>query len=296
MNSAKKYIRVPVLEVLPTALESQKIYNHWRKMLSNLLVALGVPSSSPSSRSKPSSESSSSVGPPPSFSSGSGSDSGSSSSAVVAPTNGDFDKLAVTCGYVSPDVFALIEHYSTYEDAMQALDKLYRKRKNVIYARHLLATAYQEANETVTDFRGKLLSLARDCAFATVTAEQHQEESVRDALIAGLRSPKIRLRLLEDDELTLDQAVTIADSLERAQKFSSSYESGSINSAPVLRERTYSIEYSLEVSAANITYGHPGSSRHFLEVPVTIVETKNKVIRISIIIFGKKTSFTKDGR
>ena len=190
--SQEKYIRVPVLEVLPGAQDSQKIFNHWEKMLDNFLtaVAASVPSTSSSS---------------------------SSSSLTI-------NKLAILNGYLSPDIYALIEHLTTYETAIEALRKLYKKNKNVIYARHLLATTSQESGESATDYSQRLLLLAKDCVFEAVTAEQHKSEAVRDALIAGLKSPNVRLRLLENDDLTLEKAIQIADSLERAQLFSSSFE------------------------------------------------------------------------
>ena len=190
--SQEKYIRVPVLEVLPGAQDSQKIFNHWEKMLDNFLtaVAASVPSTSSSS---------------------------SSSSLTI-------NKLAILNGYLSPDIYALIKHLTTYETAIEALRKLYKKKKNVIYARHLLVTTSQESGESATDYSQRLLLLAKDCVFEAVTAEQHKSEAVRDALIAGLKSPNVRLRLLENDDLTLEKAIQIADSLERAQLFSSSFE------------------------------------------------------------------------
>ena len=94
---------------------------------------------------------------------------------------------------------------------MTALGKLYRKKENIIYARHLLAVASQDQGETIIDFSQKLLTLSRDCAYAAVTAMEHTDQAVLNALIAGLRSPAIRQHLLENDELTLDKAIQIAD-------------------------------------------------------------------------------------
>ena len=188
-----KYLRVPVLEVLPSSQDSQKIFNHWEKMLNNFFTAAGASSTETST---------------------------SSSTASSTTLN----KLAILTGYISPDVYALIEQHETYAGAIDALRKLYKKKKNVVYARHLLATAKQDAGEAVTDFSQRLLTLARDCAFDEVTAEAHKNEAVRDALITGIYSSNIRLRLLEHEDLELDKAIQIADSLERAHASSSSYE------------------------------------------------------------------------
>ncbi|XP_077971774.1 uncharacterized protein LOC144425880 [Styela clava] len=108
---------------------------------------------------------------------------------------------------------------------MVILRKHYQRKKNIIYARHTLATRIQLSSETISEFSQALRSLAKDCNFKAVSAEQLREEALRDALITGLCSANIRQRLLEYDELSLEKAIQIAaDSLERAEKFSHSYQ------------------------------------------------------------------------
>ena len=64
-----------------------------------------------------------------------------------------------------------------------------------------------------------LLSLlAKECEFQAVTAAQYQEESIRDAFIAGIQSNEVRPRLLEEKTLTLDDMYNKAILLESAQK------------------------------------------------------------------------------
>jgi len=55
------------------------------------------------------------------------------------------------------------------------------------------------------------------------TAEQHKNEAIRDAFIAGLKSNSIRQRLLERRELDMETAFDNARSLEMAEKQSQSY-------------------------------------------------------------------------
>lgn len=196
-GSHEKYIRVPTLEILPSAQDSMKVFNHWEKMLNNFITAV---------------ETSTTQAP---------SNSGENPPALV------LDKLAILTGYVSPDVYALFEHLDTFIAAIDLLKSLYRKKKNIIYARHLLAIAKQDPGKSITEFSQELLMLARDCSFEAVTADEYRREAVRDSLITGLQSSTIRLRLLEHDDLTLEKAIKIAESMEQAQKFSSSYQSPS---------------------------------------------------------------------
>uniref|UniRef100_A0A2C9K8P8 EF-hand domain-containing protein n=1 Tax=Biomphalaria glabrata TaxID=6526 RepID=A0A2C9K8P8_BIOGL len=60
--------------------------------------------------------------------------------------------------------------------------------KNEVFARHKLATCRQEQGQSIDAFLQKLRSLSKDCNFKAVTAEQHREESIRDAFITGIAS------------------------------------------------------------------------------------------------------------
>ena len=50
------------------------------------------------------------------------------------------NELNLLNNYVSPVVFEFISECSTYEEAIKILNDLYDKPKNIIFARHLLAT------------------------------------------------------------------------------------------------------------------------------------------------------------
>nr|XP_039268300.1 uncharacterized protein LOC120343231 [Styela clava] len=186
-TSDEKLIRVPVLDVLPNEVGALKVFSHWDRMLTNYLTAV---------------------------------ESNRSSGGVSRQIN----KCAIMGGYLSPDVFSFVEDVDVYDEAMVILRKHYQRKKNIIYARHTLATRIQLSSETISEFSQALRSLAKDCNFKAVSAEQHREEALRDALITGLCSANIRQRLLEYDELSLEKNIQIADSLERAEKFSHSYQ------------------------------------------------------------------------
>ncbi|KAI5721077.1 hypothetical protein M8J77_015726 [Diaphorina citri] len=95
---------------------------------------------------------------------------------------------------------------ATYTGALSALEALYVKPKNVIYARHCLATRQQNTGETVDQYLQVLKHISKDCKFEPVTAQLYKEEYIRDAFISGLSSARIRQRLLENTTLTLDEA------------------------------------------------------------------------------------------
>ena len=75
--------------------------------------------------------------------------------------------------------------------------------------------------------------LTGDCNFAAVTAIEHRAAFVRDAFIMGMRNVGMRTRLLENQTLTLDQAVQQARSLEQAARNAESYVSPTVRVDPV---------------------------------------------------------------
>jgi len=98
------------------------------------------------------------------------------------------------------------------------LKAAYIKKKNNVYARHLLVSSHQQPGEFVTEYAQTLKALAKECTFGAVTADEYWAKLTRDTFINGLSSPFIRQMILEKDELNLVQAVELADGLDHAQK------------------------------------------------------------------------------
>ena len=145
------------------------------------------------------------------------------------------NKLRLLCAYVSANVYEMIEDCETYDAAIQKLRGIYVKSPNIVFARHLLATRKHKPEETLQDFLHALHTLSKDCNLRNVTAEEYRQELVRDAFINGLSSHHIRQRLLENAELSVDQAYKSALSLQLAQEHSAAYFSEGKLSAAVAR-------------------------------------------------------------
>lgn len=132
-------------------------------------------------------------------------------------------KLQLLTNHVSAKIYSFISECATYESAMTTLQNIYVKPRNIIYARHMLATRKQQSEEDVDAYIRALKLMAKECEFGKVDAETNKNDCVRDAFIAGIRSNKIRQRLLENMSLTLDNAYNQALSLEIAEISSQSY-------------------------------------------------------------------------
>jgi len=132
----------------------------------------------------------------------------------------EVNKKRVVMNCLSPGVYPHVEEAETYDMIVQTLKALYVKKKNNVYARHLLASRRQGSDESISELLHVLKGLATDCSFSDVTAETYREELTRDAFINGLASA-VRQRLLEKEELSLNQAFKLADNLGRVHRYSS---------------------------------------------------------------------------
>ena len=70
----------------------------------------------------------------------------------------------------------------------------------------MLVSRLQGSDESISEFLHVLKGLAKDCAFSDVAADVYREELTRDVFINGLASSAVRHRLLETEELSLNQA------------------------------------------------------------------------------------------
>lgn len=133
------------------------------------------------------------------------------------------DKFRSIINFISADVFEYVEECTNYIEVIDTLTRLYIKTPNKIFARYELATRKQKPNESLDEFLEELRKLGKHGNFEAVTAEVYRSEMIRDSFINGLSSNYIRQSLLENAELTLDQAYQQARTLHIAQKNSEAY-------------------------------------------------------------------------
>ena len=139
------------------------------------------------------------------------------------------DKLKTLIHFLSPPVYKFVSGCSDYDTAVCTLKSLYIQPKNEIFSRYLLATCKQNTHESLDQFIQKLRNLAKDCNFKPVSAEQNQEDAIRDAFISGLLSNHIRQRLLEHKTLDARTAFDQAKALDFAQQQSRCFTQTSTN-------------------------------------------------------------------
>ena len=83
---------------------------------------------------------------------------------------------------------------------------------NPVFARFKFNNEVQGV-QTLEQFFTRLRTLAKDCNYG------EEEDMIRDRIVFGVASPKIREKLInEGDKLTLDRAIQISQSHEYAQQ------------------------------------------------------------------------------
>lgn len=143
--------------------------------------------------------------------------------------------LLLWVGEKGRDIF---NTWTVTEDAAKELKTYYDgfeayvlPKKNTIFARYKFHEKVQGANESLEQFATELKLLVKDCAYA------NEDEMVRDRIVFGIQSAKVREKLLSaGSELTLDKAMDIARSHELAQAQTRTIE-GNVGSTTSAREQ-----------------------------------------------------------
>eukprot|EP00118_Oscarella_pearsei_P022042 m.251331 g.251331 ORF g.251331 m.251331 type:complete len:156 (+) comp40334_c0_seq6:269-736(+) len=98
-------------------------------------------------------------------------------------------------------------------DVVQKFDDHFLSTINVTLERHLFFVRDQEVGETIDRYVLALRTLAKTCEFSTLT-----DALIRDRLVCGLRDHKVRERLLQTSNLTLQKVIDTCRALETARK------------------------------------------------------------------------------
>ena len=99
-----------------------------------------------------------------------------------------------------------------YEQIVAHFNAHFCPKKNIDFERYKFMNCSQEGLP-VMDYVTKLRKMAADCEFDTL-----EDSLVKTRLICGIKSDKLRKRLLQENALTLDKAIEMCISHEEVQK------------------------------------------------------------------------------
>ena len=100
-------------------------------------------------------------------------------------------------------------------------------KKNTTYERYLFNTCIQDGR-TFDAFLVDLRNTAKTCKFGDIT-----DSLIKDRIVCGLDDKTVRERLLRDNELTLDKAISIAKPVEVSKSHIKALEGKQVESAEV---------------------------------------------------------------
>ena len=106
-----------------------------------------------------------------------------------------------------------------FDSLIEALEKIYTKKKNVFATRNKLLSCRQSSNENVKTYLQRLNNLAKHCKFTRPSSvEQNRAEWVSQQFISGLVSREMRHKILERELTDPEEVYSLADVLERSQR------------------------------------------------------------------------------
>ena len=101
----------------------------------------------------------------------------------------------------------------TLQQVYDVFDQQFLPNRNVIYERHVFRKEAQRPGETIDVFATRLRGLVRTCEYGSL-----QDEMIRDQIVDKCLSHRLRCHLLREQGLTLQSALTIARSMEDADR------------------------------------------------------------------------------
>ncbi|UYV71623.1 hypothetical protein LAZ67_8003894, partial [Cordylochernes scorpioides] len=97
------------------------------------------------------------------------------------------------------------EAYPSIKEMLDMLSKHFKPFKNIIQIRNNFFTSVQKKGQGITEFVTELKQLAQECEF-----EELAESLIRDRFIIGMIDQEVKKKLLEDPQLTLPKAISVA--------------------------------------------------------------------------------------
>jgi len=134
--------------------------------------------------------------------------------------------LLHTAGSAVQDIFDTLENTgNTYDQAKTKLNTYFTPYENKSYNRHMFRKEIQKEGESVSSFATRLRQLSVGCGYT----DAQVPDFIRDQIIDNCRSEKLQIKLLAQRDLTLDQALAIAQAMESAETCAAQMKGSQVN-------------------------------------------------------------------
>ena len=130
-------------------------------------------------------------------------------------------KVSTMITLLPPRIYALLKDIVSpekpkdkkFDELVAALQKQLDPPPLTIAERFRFHRRHQHEGESINTFCAELKKLARYCDFG-----ENLTDSLRDRFVCGLNNDAIQKRLLAEEKLTLDKAISVATAMETASK------------------------------------------------------------------------------
>ena len=129
-------------------------------------------------------------------------------------------RLATLCSVMGKDYLEIFLNLELTPDetasvisSLKALEAYFKPKTNVVYERFLFNSATQSSEEGIDEFVNRLRKMASPCKYGALT-----DKMIRDRIIIGVQDKATKLRLLKEEELDLNKALSICRSNEVTSK------------------------------------------------------------------------------
>jgi len=153
-------------------------------------------------------------------------------------------KLHLFLALVGTNTFQLLSNLTapqepgefSYTQVIEKLTAHFKPKPLKIAERFSFYNRNQQQGERVADYVAEFRRLAVNCEFGNFL-----NEALCDHLVCGIQDEAAQHRLLAKADLTLARAITLTQSMERAQKDSKDIQSPRGSNVTLPREGTYSV-------------------------------------------------------
>ena len=132
----------------------------------------------------------------------------------------DAVKIAILLNFAGEDAIEVFNTFQFAEGDEKKLDKVLEQfeqycnpRKNVVFERHQFWQITQEDSETVDQFITRLKNKAKSCEYPPPV-----DDMLRDKFVFSIRDLQVKERLLREEKLTLEKAISMARSSEASKE------------------------------------------------------------------------------
>ena len=159
------------------------------------------------------------------------------------------NKLKILINHVDAAKYELISEVDTYDEAVRTLRNIFVRPTNEIFARYQLSTCKQQSNQSIDEYLQNLKRLSKEGNYAAVTADEHRQQAIRDAFVAGIYSASIRQRLLESANMNLQRIIDRARLLEGAQRNAEKFRAPNLEASFTAATTSHALDQVSETSS-----------------------------------------------